>query len=73
MHEPKAAAGARAGQDGTEQAERAERAEQQARRANGPVLKQTGASGAKGFAIILGTMVGIIGLLWLIATLVAPH
>lgn len=30
-------------------------------------------SGAKGFAVILGVMLGIIGLLWLIATLVSPH
>jgi flagellar biogenesis protein FliO len=29
-------------------------------------------SGAKGFAIIFGAMVGIIGLLWLVAWLVAP-
>ena len=46
-------------------------------RDNGPVLRRpqnSGAtSGAKGFAAIFGAMVGIIGLLWLIATLVAPH
>jgi hypothetical protein len=30
-------------------------------------------SGAKGFAVILGVMLGIIGALWLIATLVSPH
>jgi hypothetical protein len=30
-------------------------------------------SGAKGFAIVFGSMVGIIGLLWLISALVAPH
>ena len=30
-------------------------------------------SGAKGFAIVLGSMLGIIAVLWLIATLVAPH
>jgi hypothetical protein len=30
-------------------------------------------SGAKGFAIILGAMLGIIGLLWLVAALVAPN
>lgn len=35
--------------------------------------EKTTISGAKGFAIILGAMFGIIGVLWLIATLVAPH
>ncbi|HEX6469416.1 MAG TPA: hypothetical protein VF069_09995 [Streptosporangiaceae bacterium] len=39
----------------------------------GPALSRTPTSGAKGFAVILGVMLGIIGLLWLIATLVAPH
>ena len=34
---------------------------------------EPGTSGAKGFAVILGAMLGIIGLLWLIAALVAPH
>jgi hypothetical protein len=38
-----------------------------------PVLNRTPTSGAKGFAVILGAMLGIIGLLWLIAMLVAPH
>jgi hypothetical protein len=36
-------------------------------------MSETPASGAKGFAIILGAMLGIIGLLWLIAALIAPH
>jgi hypothetical protein len=39
----------------------------------GQVMSRTPTSGAKGFAVILGAMLGIIGLLWLIATLVAPH
>ena len=39
----------------------------------GHVMSRTPTSGAKGFAVILGAMLGIIGLLWLIATLVAPH
>jgi hypothetical protein len=30
-------------------------------------------SGAKGFAVVLSAMLGIIGLLWLIAAMVAPH
>jgi hypothetical protein len=37
------------------------------------VLRRTTTSGAKGFAIVFGAMVGIIGALWLIATLVSPH
>jgi hypothetical protein len=41
--------------------------------AEGPVMSRTPTSGAKGFAVILGVMLGIIGLLWLIATLVSPH
>jgi hypothetical protein len=40
---------------------------------NGQIMSRAPTSGAKGFAVILGTMLGIIGLLWLIATLVAPH
>jgi hypothetical protein len=36
-------------------------------------MSRTPTSGAKGFAVIFGAMVGIIGLLWLIAALVAPH
>jgi hypothetical protein len=60
--------------DGTDTDAPAERAsEQVTRQVNGPVLSRTPTSGAKGFAVILGTMLGIIGLLWLIATLVAPH
>ena len=39
----------------------------------GPVMSRTPTSGAKGFAVILGVMLGIIGLLWLIATLVSPR
>ena len=39
----------------------------------GQVMSRTPTSGAKGFAVILGAMVGIIGLLWLITALVAPH
>ncbi|HEU5155988.1 MAG TPA: hypothetical protein VFU43_03260 [Streptosporangiaceae bacterium] len=42
-------------------------------RDGGTVLSRTPTSGAKGFAIILGAMLGIIGLLWLIAALVSPH
>jgi hypothetical protein len=30
-------------------------------------------SGGKGLAIVLGAMIGIIGLLWLVAALVSPH
>jgi hypothetical protein len=37
------------------------------------VSDQKTLSGAKGFAIVFGAMVGIIGVLWLIATLVSPH
>jgi hypothetical protein len=40
---------------------------------DGQVMSRTPTSGAKGFAVILGAMVGIIGLLWLIAALVSPH
>jgi hypothetical protein len=29
-------------------------------------------SGAKGFAVILGSMLGVIALLWVLAALVAP-
>ena len=36
-------------------------------------MSRTPTSGAKGFAVILGAMLGIIGLLWLIAALVSPH
>jgi len=43
------------------------------RQAIGHVMSRTPTSGAKGFAVILGAMLGIIGLLWLIATLVSPH
>jgi hypothetical protein len=32
----------------------------------------TSNSGAKGFVIVLGAMFGVLGLLWLIAALVAP-
>ena len=35
--------------------------------------EKTTMAGAKGFAIILGSMIAIIGALWLIAMLVAPH
>ena len=35
--------------------------------------EKTPTSGANGFAIVIGAMFGIIGVLWLIATLVAPH
>ncbi len=41
--------------------------------ADGPGMRTTGVSGGKGLAIILGAMLGIIGLLWLVAVLVAPH
>jgi hypothetical protein len=41
--------------------------------AGGEAMSKTPTSGAKGFAVILGAMLGIIGLLWLIAALVAPH
>jgi hypothetical protein len=43
------------------------------RQAIGQVMSRTPTSGAKGFAVILGAMLGIIGLLWLIATLASPH
>lgn len=36
-------------------------------------MNETPASGAKGLAVVLGGMLGIIGLLWLIAALIAPH
>jgi hypothetical protein len=39
----------------------------------GQVMSPAPTSGAKGFAVILGAMVGIIGLLWLITALVTPH
>jgi preprotein translocase subunit SecG len=35
--------------------------------------EKTSNSGAKGFAIILGSMVGIIGILWLIGALLSSH
>jgi preprotein translocase subunit SecG len=35
--------------------------------------EKTTMAGAKGFAIILGSMIAIIGALWLIASMVAPH
>jgi hypothetical protein len=35
--------------------------------------ERTSISGAKGFAIVFGAMIGIIGVLWLVSALVAPH
>jgi hypothetical protein len=35
--------------------------------------ERTSNSGAKGFAVIFGAMVGVLAVLWLIAALVAPH
>jgi hypothetical protein len=39
----------------------------------GQATSNTPTSGGKGLAIILGAMLGIIGLLWLTAALIAPH
>ncbi|GAA2074743.1 hypothetical protein GCM10009780_08610 [Actinomadura alba] len=35
--------------------------------------ERTSISGAKGFAIVFGAMLGVLAVLWLIAALVAPN